>query len=147
MHAATVAAHPGSAASTASAAAAAPYPPRPLVSYPQTHGLSHPVHVMRPPHHHHHHHLHPAQLGGPGLGPGPGPGPGPVKGIPVSSPQPEGLGLLIILFSSKLFGFLWGLIDNGYGFDLSKNLLLWGCFRFFNLFFFSILGVISIGMI
>ncbi|XP_062175807.1 RNA-binding motif protein 25-like [Alnus glutinosa] len=85
IHAVTVASHPGTATSTAAAAGA--YPPRPLVSYPQPHGLSHPVHVMRPPHVHHHHHLHPAQIGGPGLGPGPAP----VKGIPVSSPQPKGV--------------------------------------------------------
>ncbi|XP_059448242.1 RNA-binding motif protein 25-like [Corylus avellana] len=83
MHAVTVAAHPGNATSTAAAAGGA-YPPRPLVSYSQPHGLSHPVHVMRPPHYHH---VHPAQLAGQGLGPGPGP----VKGIPVSSPQSKGV--------------------------------------------------------
>ncbi|KAE8008281.1 hypothetical protein FH972_004806 [Carpinus fangiana] len=82
MHAVTVAAHPGNA--TSSAAAAGAYPPRPLVSYSQPHGLSHPVHVMRPPHYHP---LHPAQLAGQGLGSGQGP----VKGIPVSSPQSKGV--------------------------------------------------------
>jgi len=38
------------------------------------------------------------------------------------------------------------LIDNGHGFDPSKNLVLWGCFRFFNLLF-PLLGVISTGII
>ncbi|XP_042955942.1 extensin isoform X2 [Carya illinoinensis] len=63
---------------TVAANPAAPYAPRPLVSYPH----SHPLHLMRPPNPHHH--LHP-QLGGPGLASGSVP----IKGIPVSSPQPK----------------------------------------------------------
>ncbi|XP_040991869.1 uncharacterized protein LOC121238870 isoform X2 [Juglans microcarpa x Juglans regia] len=63
---------------TVAANPAAPYAPRPLVSYPH----SHPLHLMRPPNPHHH--LHP-QLGGPGLASGSIP----IKGIPVSSPQPK----------------------------------------------------------